>query len=81
VFTNAFTNTTKKEDTYQKLKHLKIKDKLINNYITTFNSLAMKAGWELSNEGMIDAFYSGLCPGTLNTIMNQDVWPKTMMQW
>jgi Retrotransposon gag protein len=81
AFTDAFTNTAKKEDAYQKLKHLKMKDKLIDDYITLFNSLAMKAGWELGNEGMINAFYSGLCPGTLNAIMNQDTWPKTMTQW
>jgi Retrotransposon gag protein len=81
AFTNAFTNTAKKEDAYQKLKHLKMKDELVDNYITAFNSLAAKAGWELSNEGTINAFHSGLCPRTLNVIMNQDVWPKTMTQW
>jgi Retrotransposon gag protein len=81
TFTNAFTDTIKKEDAYQKLKHLKMKDKLINDYIMAFNSLAVKVGWELSNKGMINAFWSGLCPGTLNAIMNRDVWPKTMMQW
>jgi Retrotransposon gag protein len=70
TFTDAFTNTTKKEDAYQKLKHLKMKDELVDDYITAFNSLAAKAGWELNNEGTIDAFHSGLCPGTLNTIMN-----------
>jgi Retrotransposon gag protein len=70
AFTDAFTNTAKKEDAYQKLKHLKMKDELVNDYITMFNSLAVKAGWELSNEGTIDAFRSGLCPGTLNAIMN-----------
>jgi Retrotransposon gag protein len=78
---DAFTNTTKKEDAYQKLKHLKMKDKLVDDYISTFNSLAAKAGWELSNEGTIDAFCAGLQPGTLNAIMNHDAWPKTMMQW
>jgi Retrotransposon gag protein len=81
AFTDAFTDTAKKEDAYQKLKHLKMKDELVNNYITAFNSLAAKAGWELSNEGTIDAFRSGLRPGTLNMIMNRDVWPKTMTQW
>jgi Retrotransposon gag protein len=79
AFTDAFTDTAKKEDAYQKLKHLKMKDELIDDYITAFNSLAMKAGWELSNERMIDAFHSRLRPGTLNTIMNRDVWPKTMI--
>jgi hypothetical protein len=74
-------DTAKKEDTYQKLKHLKMKDELIDNYITVFNSLAAKAGWELSNEGTIDAFHAGLHPGTLNAIMNQDTWPKSMAQW
>jgi Retrotransposon gag protein/Zinc knuckle len=78
---DAFTNTAKKEDAYQKLKHLKMKDKLVDDYITAFNSLAAKAGWELTNEGTIDAFRSGLRPGTLNAIMNRDVWPKTMAQW
>jgi Retrotransposon gag protein len=81
AFTNAFTDTAKKEDAYQKLKHLKIKDKLVDDYIMVFNSLAAKAGWELDNASMIDAFHSGLRPGTLNTIMNQDVWPETMKQW
>jgi Retrotransposon gag protein len=60
AFMDAFTNTAKKEDAYQKLKHLKMKDKLVDDYITTFNSLAAKAGWELTNEGTIDAFCSGL---------------------
>jgi hypothetical protein len=46
-----------------------------------FNSLAAKVGWELNNEGMINAFCSGLRPGTLNAIMNRDTWPKTMTQW
>jgi Retrotransposon gag protein len=81
AFTDTFTNTAKKEDAYQKLKHLKMKDELVDDYITMFNSLAAKAGWELSNEGTIDAFRSGLRPGTLNAIMNRDVWPKTMAQW
>jgi Retrotransposon gag protein len=60
AFTDAFTNTAKKEDAYQKLKHLKMKDELVDNYITAFNSLAVKAGWELTNEGTIDTFCSGL---------------------
>jgi Retrotransposon gag protein len=81
AFTNIFTNTTKKEDAYQKLKHLRMKEELVDDYITAFNSLAVKAGWELNNEGMINAFRSGLRPGTLNVIMNWDVWPKTMTQW
>jgi Retrotransposon gag protein len=70
AFTDAFTDTAKKEDAYQKLKHLKMKDELVDDYITAFNSLAVKAGWELTNEGTIDAFRSGLRPGTLNAIMN-----------
>jgi Retrotransposon gag protein len=81
AFTTPFTDIAKKEDAYQKLKHLKMKDELINDYIMAFNSLAAKAGWELSNAGTIDAFCSGLRPGTLNAIMNQDVWPDTMLQW
>jgi Retrotransposon gag protein len=60
AFTTAFTNTAKKEDAYQKLKHLKMKDELVDDYITAFNSLAAKAGWELNNAGTIDAFRSGL---------------------
>jgi Retrotransposon gag protein len=60
AFTDAFTDTAKKEDAYQKLKHLKMKDELVDDYITVFNSLAVKAGWELTNEGTIDAFCSGL---------------------
>jgi Retrotransposon gag protein len=81
AFTSAFTDTTKKEDAYQKLKHLKMKDELVDDYITAFNSLAAKAGWELNNAGTIDAFCSGLRPGMLNAIMNQDIWPETMAQW
>jgi Retrotransposon gag protein len=70
AFTSAFMDTAKKEDAYQKLKHLKMKDELVDDYITVFNSLAAKAGWELSNTGTIDTFRSGLRPGTLNAIMN-----------
>jgi Retrotransposon gag protein len=81
MFTATFTDTAKKEDAYQKLKHLQMKDELVDDYITTFNSLATKAGWELNNAGTIDAFHSGLRPGTLNAIINRDTWPMTMMQW
>jgi Retrotransposon gag protein len=81
TFTSTFTDTAKKEDAYQKLKHLKMKDKLINDYIAAFNSLAAKAGWELGNASTIDAFHSGLRPGMLNAIMNRDMWPDTMLQW
>jgi hypothetical protein len=35
----------------------------------------------LNNAGTIDAFRSGLHPGTLNAIMNRDAWPDTMLQW
>jgi Retrotransposon gag protein len=81
AFTSTFMDTAKKEDAYQKLKHLKMKDELVDDYITEFNSLAVKAGWELNNAGTIDAFCSRLRPGTLNVIINQDTWPDTMAQW
>jgi Retrotransposon gag protein/Zinc knuckle len=81
AFATAFTDIAKKEDAYQKLKHLKMKDELVDDYIMAFNSLAAKAGWELNNASTIDAFHSGLRPGTLNVIMNRDVWPNTMAQW
>jgi Retrotransposon gag protein len=81
AFTSAFTDTAKKEDAYQKLKHLKMKDELVDDYITAFNSLAAKASWELTNAGTINAFCSGLQPGMLNAIMNRDIWPDTMGQW
>jgi Retrotransposon gag protein len=51
AFTTVFTDMAKKEDAYQKLKHLKMKDELVDNYIMAFNSLAAKAGWELGNAG------------------------------
>jgi Retrotransposon gag protein len=60
AFADAFTDMAKREDAYQKLKHLKMKDELVDDYITTFNSLATKAGWELTNKGTINAFRSGL---------------------
>jgi Retrotransposon gag protein len=44
AFADAFTDTAKREDAYQKLKHLKMKDELVDDYIMTFNSLAAKAG-------------------------------------
>jgi Retrotransposon gag protein len=81
AFTSAFTDTAKKEDAYQKLKHLRMKDELVDNYITMFNSLAAKVGWELTNARTIDAFQSGLRPGMLSAIMNWDTWPDTMPQW
>jgi hypothetical protein len=71
----------KKENAYQKLENLKMKDKLLDDYITSFNSLAVKAEWELGNKGTINAFQTRLCPGTLNAIMNRDVWPKTITEW
>jgi Retrotransposon gag protein len=60
AFTTAFTDTVKKEDAYNKLKNLRIKENNLDTYIITFNLLARKAGWDLDNKGTIDAFYIGL---------------------
>ena len=45
-FTQAFTDTASSEQVYAALTDLQMKGEDIDDYIATFKSLIMKAGWK-----------------------------------
>ena len=68
-FKNAFTDTNKKQQAYNRLMSLHLKDSDIDTYITTFDNLVAKVGW-IRGEETADMFQRGLDQGIMHTILN-----------
>jgi hypothetical protein len=73
-------NTNKKQEVYDKLMKLCLKDRDINTYIATFDNLIAKTGW-MRGEETADMFQKGLDQGTMHAILNQPTWPTTLDKW
>ena len=80
-FTRAFTDTASSEQAYAALTDLQIKGKDIDNYITTFESLIVKAGWERAAQELLEMFKQGLTPGIHYRILNRNSVPRTIDDW
>ena len=53
----------------------------INDYIATFESLIVKAGWEQAAQGSLKIFKQGLTPGIHYQILNRNPVPRTIDDW
>ena len=53
----------------------------INDYIATFKSLIVKAGWERAAQGSLEMFKQGLTPGIHYRILNRNPVPRTIDDW
>ena len=62
-FTRAFTDTASSEQVYAALTDLQMKGEDIDDYIATFESLIIKAGWEQAAQGSLKMFKQGLSAG------------------
>ena len=80
-FTRAFTDTTSSEQAYAALIDLQMKGKDIDDYIATFESLIVKAGWEQAAQGSLEMFKRGLTPGIYYQILNRNPVPRTIDDW
>ena len=50
-------------------------------YITTFDWLALAAGWDLDSKGTIVCFWEGLSKGIHSKAFDQDKTPHTIIEW
>jgi hypothetical protein len=81
VFTDAWTDTFKKQNTYDQLMKLTMAGWDIDTYITTFEQLTLTAGWALDTEGTIVRFREGLSKGIHSKVLDRDKIPCTMDEW
>ena len=80
-FTRAFTDTASSEQAYAALTDLQMKGEEIDDYIATFESLIVKAGWERAAQGSLEMFKQGLTPGIHYRILNRNPVPRTIDDW
>ena len=81
AFKVAWTNTLKKQNTYDQLMKLQMIGWDIDTYIATFERLTSKAGWAEDVEGTIVHFRNRLNPMIHSKALNCDKIPSTMDKW
>ena len=81
VFTDAWTDTSKKQNAYDQLMKLTMAGWDIDTYITTFERLTLAAGWALKAKGTIIRFREGLSKGIHSKALDRDKIPHTMDEW
>ena len=81
AFHDAWTDTSKKQNAYDQLMKLTMVGWDIDTYITTFERLALTAGWALNAEGTIVRFREGLSKGIHSKALDRDKIPRTMDEW
>ena len=81
AFHDTWTDTSKKQNTYDQLMKLTMVGWDIDTYIATFKRLALAAGWALDAEGTIVCFREGLSKGIHSKALDRDKIPRTMDEW
>ena len=80
-FQNAFTDTAKEQDAYNKLMALRMQGNDMDSYITSFNNLVEHSGWSLTDRGALENFKHGLPQCIALHIMYHDTPPTTLVNW
>ena len=81
AFKDAWTDTLKKQSTYDQLMKLMMSRWDIDMYIATFEQLALKVGWALDTEGTIVHFRDRLNKMIHTKALDHDTIPHTMDEW
>lgn len=82
TFQDCFTDTTKKQDAYLKLKNLRMQGDDLDTYISQHRLLVQKAGWNIAGDGARDIFGEGLKLGLkLAILRNREELPETLEDW
>jgi hypothetical protein len=81
AFQAAWTDTSKKQNTYDQLMKLTMTGWDIDTYIATFDWLALAARWALDAEGTIVRFQEGLNKIIHSKALDQDKIPHTIDKW
>ena len=69
VFNEAFTDTTRAQDAYNKLKEFKMEGDDLDSYISQHTTLVQLSGWAPEGEAAIETFREGLKTPLLLAIM------------
>jgi len=81
-FTNAYTDTAKKQTTQQKLMALKMYQDDLDMYISTFKHLCTQANYDITTGGTMHLFAQGLKQKLLESILyRQGGIPITINKW
>jgi len=81
-FTNAYTDTAKKQTAQQKLMALKMYQDNLDMYISTFKHLCTQANYDITTEGTMHLFAQGLKQKLLESILyRQGGIPTTINEW
>jgi hypothetical protein len=56
AFNNAYTHTAKKQEAYVQFMNLTMQGNNIDDYIATFDWLVKCAGWNTSDQGVLEKF-------------------------
>ena len=82
TFEQSFTDTTKKQDAYLKLKNLRMQGDDLDTYMALYRQLVLKAGWDITGDGARDTFSEGLKLGLkLAILRGRDDIPETLDDW
>ena len=81
AFKDAWTNTSKKQDTYDQLMWLTMNRWDVDTYIATFDCLALAAEWDAGSKGTIAKFREGLSKGIHSKALDRDHIPCTIEEW
>ena len=81
VFLAAWTDTSKKQNTYDQLMRLTMNGWDVDTYIATFDRLTLAAGWDQNLEGTIAKFREGLSKGVHSKALDRDRIPRTIDEW
>ena len=81
AFDAAFTDTTKKQQAFNKLQHLRMRADDLDSYVATFKHLAKVAGYTMNEPGTTYLFALGLKPGLMDAILHRDTQPVTLDDW
>ena len=81
AFLTAWTDTSKKQNTFDQLMRLTMNGWDVDTYITTFDRLTSAAGWDSNSEGTIAKFREGLSKGIHSKALDHDHIPCTIDEW
>ena len=81
-FTDAFTDTTRREQATLDLINIQMKGEDLDTYISTFHHLRERAGWEPDAQGTMLMFRRGLKRPLATAIVERThPRPQTLQQW
>ena len=78
----TYQDTAAEENAYTDLKNLRMTEDRINEHITHFEVLLVKAGWNQGDKGSIDLFFNSLTKSVQRKILSlYTTLPVTMDEW